>query len=82
MDEKTYEEHKKKHDLEMSKILYTENELYIIFDVWYDDDDVFRHIARGQVKWHLANGLNLDGHFIMYIIELSNDGWYRGRKEA
>lgn len=60
-------------------IRFTEDGMYLIFDVWYDHDDIFKHIARGLVQAQVAKGLNIDGHFVMEIVRLANNGWCKPR---
>lgn len=64
------------------KTIFTENQIYTVIDVWYEHDDIFRIIARGRVKAHLAKGLDIDDEFIFDMMRLADDGWCRKRVEA
>lgn len=55
------------------KTIFTEDQIYWVIDTWYEHDAIFTLIARGLVKTHLANGLDIDDDFIFELARLSND---------
>lgn len=65
----SYYEDNKREMLKM-KTIFTERNMYTLIDIWYSHDEIFTLIARGLVKTHLANGLNLDTDFIYELLDI------------
>jgi hypothetical protein len=53
---------------------FTEDQIYMVIDIWYKGEELFKLIARGLVKKHLSNGLDINDDFIFDMIK-THDEW-------